>query len=142
MDYEYYKKSALSLLKIILGLIIGIFITSCFPPLILLDILLIPALLYFIFMLIVLIPVIMIRDFLFPNRFKGACDDDSYTESLNDEDKHNTNIPTTGDLPITGDHFFPRKDGFCINEYSEACQTCARRKKSFGNYTMGYHCHM
>ena len=137
MCKEYYKEQSISLLKIILGIIVGILITFCFPPLILFDILLIPALLFFSFMLIIVIPFMMILDFLFPNRYEGTFDDDySYTESSIHEDKHNR------DIPITGDHFFPQKDGFCTHQYSEACTTCARRKKSFGTYTMGYHCYM
>lgn len=131
------KEDAILLLKLIIGTIVAIVITFVFYPLILLDIILIPVLLFEIFVLVIVLPVRELLDFLFPHRSDGMYDDSDTETSYNDYSKNNNN-----EIPITGDHFFPRKDGMCVHQYSKACETCARRKKSFGNYTMGYHCYM
>ena len=125
-----------TILKPMAGTIVGIFITFCWHPLIFLDIILIPLLLIEIIFLIIGIAAPPIRaffDFLSPTKYSY----DSDTETSYDD-----NIYNNKEIPITGDHFFPRKDGACVHQCSKVCETCARRKKEFGNYTMGYHCYM
>ncbi len=146
------KEDAIFLLKLIVGTIIAILITFVFYPLILLDIILIPVFLIEIFFLVIVLPGRELLDFLFPHRSDSMYDDSDTEQSYNDYNQNNNNeIPTMGngysynnanEISITGDHFFPRKDGGCVHQYSKVCETCARRKKSFGNYTMGYHCYM
>lgn len=127
-----------SLLKEIIGTIVAILITFVFYPLMLLDIILIPVLLYELFLLLIVYPGKILLDVLFPNRYDSMYEDSDPEPTYNEYSENSNNkIPI-----ITGDHFYPRDDGFCMHQYSEACETCARRKKSFGSYTMGYHCHI
>lgn len=123
--------------KRIIGLIIAILITFVFYPLMLLDIILIPELLIELFSLLIARPGKILLEFLFPNIYDSMYEDSDPEPTYNEYSVNSNN-----EIPITGDHFYPQNDGMCMHQCSKACETCARRKKSFGTYSMGYHCYI